>query len=146
MTDLLDVPHTVTVENSQFNAILEQTSSIQFKANDLEIKDYEDTVLAVEIRKEAKELEKTIEEKRVTMVKPMNDMVSAINQKAKEIKEPIQTVINTIDWKVRRKWDIDDEDKIPVIYKTVDSKKVNEAIKNGIRSIDWIKIYQESGF
>lgn len=38
--------------------------------------------------------------------------------------------------KLRRKWDIDDEDKIPVIYKTVDSKKVNEAIKNGIRSID----------
>lgn len=95
MTDLLDVPQ--TVENSQFNAILEQTSSIQEKANNLEIKNYEDTVLAVDIRKEAKDLEKTIEEKRVTMVKPMNDMVSAINQKAKEIKEPIQTIINTID-------------------------------------------------
>lgn len=32
--------------------------------------------------------------------------------------------------KLRWKWDIEDEDKIPVVYKTVDSKKINDAIKN----------------
>lgn len=100
MSDLLNVqPQT---EMKEFKVLQDSIVSLQEKYSALvDIKSYEDTLIAVEIRKEAKSLEKDIEEKRDTMVRPMNDMVGQINKKAKEIKQPILDVVADIDAKVK---------------------------------------------
>lgn len=82
---------TLQTELAKFSKeeIERQTFEIQKKISALQIVSTEDTTTAKVIEKECTSLEKLIEEKRVEIVKPLNDFVSGINALAKTLMSPV---------------------------------------------------------
>ena len=89
-----------TVPPTLFEVVTQQLQPLVTKVTDLVVEKQEDTVVAVALRKELKAIQNDVESKRVDATKPMNDMVKAINAKAKEIEQPILDLVKQIDDKV----------------------------------------------
>ena len=90
----------VAVPPTLFEMVTEQLQPLQLKVTELVVEKQEDTVVAVALRKQLKAIQNDVEGKRVDATKPMNEMVKAINAKAKEIEQPILELLKTIDDKV----------------------------------------------
>lgn len=94
----------------------------------------ENEKLALEQQKrEAIEEQKKIdEEKRIMEAKRLQDQEA--RDRAAQLK--VKGIVK------RWAWEVTDENKIPRAFCSSDSKKINEAIKKGIRSIDGLKIFE----
>lgn len=98
MTDLLTAP---TPNTTAMDYFLQTVDELRAKVDWLVVATTEDAIVAIDLRKELKAVENDIEKKRVDMVKPMNDYVSQINTKAKEIKEPVLSLLSVVDKKIK---------------------------------------------
>lgn len=94
----------------------------------------------MEIERKVREMEaerKRIEEERAEMER---QKVLEEERKKKERQEQIYKVKGV---RSRMTYEIIDEEKIPRQYCSSDSKKINEAIKKGIREIEGLKIFEQ---
>jgi hypothetical protein len=57
--------------------------------SEIQIKDKETSLQADKLLRSCNEIEKEIENQRVNMVKPLNDIVKTINSKAKDVSAPV---------------------------------------------------------
>lgn len=91
------------VSTSTLDIVLTKLEPLKMKIATMTITSHDDTIVAVEYRKQLKEIEKDIETTRTTMVKPMNDTVTAINARAKEILQPVLQTVAELDGKIKER-------------------------------------------
>lgn len=84
--------------------------------------------------------EKTFEEE-LTLFSQETKVEEVIEEKPVEIVTEKIKGIRT-DWK----YEIENEDLIPKVFCSADSKKINEAVKNGLRVIPGVKIFEVKSF
>ena len=89
------------VPTTKLDIFISKTQDIYQQEKDLQVCCIEDTTKAIELRKQAKSLENEIEEMRTSITKPMNDYLSQINLRAKELKQPVLDTIWLIDKKIK---------------------------------------------
>jgi hypothetical protein len=124
------------------------------------IKEVKDKILAYKKKKEAEkqaeiqrleeERQKKLEEIRQSMAD--GNQIENVEEKTKEIAELKQQALEVSNQNsissgptIRKTWtfEIISEDVVPVKYKSIDERKIKEAIATGIREIPGIKIYQK---
>ena len=137
----------VAVPPTLFEMVTEQLQPLQLKVTELVVEKQEDTVVAVALRKQLKAIQNDVEDKRVDATKPMNEMVKAINAKAKEIEQPILDLVKQIDEKVI-KWQKAEEEKAAEIRRQEQARleaerKAREEEERKIREIEEAKRREE---
>lgn len=64
--------------------------------------------------------------------------VEVVEQPKSQVGEVATTTVKKV-WK----WEFEDASKVPHEYFTIDEKKINQAVRDGVREIAGIRIYQE---
>lgn len=93
------------------------------------------------IRKQREEQEKLVkieQELKRELPEARKEMDKAM-ETAKQVKSDDATASTRTVWK----FEVLDENKVPVEFKIVDERKIREAVKNGAREIDGVRIYED---
>lgn len=110
------------------------------------IKDYmieKDRRIAEARRKAEEEYRKKLEEEReLAEIERRNEKIIApppaiIN--TQKVEAPSGTISRRKIWK----WELEDINKVPLKYMTIDEKLINQAVRSGIRAIPGIRIYED---
>jgi len=183
------------IPEKEVKIIEEETSILLKQADSYVIKSAQDVDSASAFIRKIKDIESTIEAKRLEFTKPLNQSLKAINETFKKLSKPLvavrEVVTNRIlDWRRaendrvareeerRRKiqeaheraghevkapvilerlekkmgdtqarkvwnWEIVDFSKVSDIYKEINRVAINQAIRNGVREIKGLNIFQE---
>lgn len=70
----------------------------------------------------------------VSKVNDLIEKIKSLQEELEEVKSPF------VYFKTKYEWEVEDASKVPDDFKTVDHKKVEDAIKNGFRKIPGIRI------
>jgi len=122
-----------------FSSPLDQADKILNK----KILDYQE-YKKEQVRKEQEKLRKKLERQENSGILPLR-----LKQKEKELQEQLSSKTIQYDSGIkvttRKRWtfEVVDIEKVPREYLIVNDKKVNQAIKKGIRDIPGLKIYQK---
>jgi len=179
----------------EIQLIQKQVSPVVRIAESYEVETKENVEEASNYLLKIREVEKTIEAKRLEFTKPINQSLKAINSTFKELSSPLEKARKLLtdkilDWRrkeqeriaaeeakrmeevrklqskgievpelptiekteatigktqARKVWTfmVEDFSKVPDIYKMINNVAVNDAIRNGHRIIQGLKIYQE---
>jgi transcription termination factor NusB len=141
------------------------------KSGDLAIKTLEDARSAVEMTNQSRKVRNRLEETRTGILRPPIDFQRAINKVVKEVEAEFDKIEANLKEKLtvwmdspvtfvgelfhsidteegsmtrKRRWDFTyiDEESIPHSYMIPDKKKIQDAIKAGIRDIPGVDIFE----
>ena len=178
----------------ELQEIENQVSPVIARAREYVVENVEDVENASTFLKEIRDIEKTIEDKRTTLTKPLNQSLKNINDMFKRASQPLAEARNLVgnkilSWKIKesdrrakeeerrrkiqeahekkghqvsapayvapvenkignvqtvKRWtfEVVDFSKVPEKFKMADELGIKEAIRDGIREIPGVKIYQ----
>jgi len=119
-----DLTQDLEIQNLQGNV-----STLQKKANELEIIDSKTQEQGNDMRSEVRKIEKKIEERRKYFTAPMNEIIKKINNQAKDLKKPLQEVNSIISQKI-----FDYQDKLEIEKRKAEErakKKIEKDVEKG---------------
>lgn len=160
----------IQVQNAMLNEFRDVIDRMEYLEAGFKIENEIDAKEALSMALQSRKIEKTLETSRVEITKPHLDFQRAINKLVKDLQKKLDQMENNlqhkiVDWVMKqnsnpftrvdeievedgtffwtKKWDFRmiDEDKLTREYLIPNEAAIKEAIKNGVRNIPGIEIF-----